>query len=296
MGAPDQLAKDIFAEEVPRLFGHRVVWEVGPELSLSEVRLDGVLEPLDLPALPAPWCFLGERVTVVEVKMPGDHLDWIALQRALLRRQALQVALMERQPAYDKLVGLWMVAPHVPRGIQERYRPEAVAPGCWRLAAGEFEVLWVAANELPLDGALLPFLVARSGRALVGMLQWSLGRQPPEWVDRVLEVVNLSEEIKTMLKRGLRSDGQTRSPEGHRNLVANLEAMVEAWAPELQAKLEDRGARQAMRAGEVKAIETACELLGIELTEARRGQIAGLDLAGLRGLLADLKARRAWPG
>jgi hypothetical protein len=189
MGAPDQLAKEVFAEEVPRLFGDKVTWQTGTELSLTEVRLDGVLgvrAPLDLALLPAPWCFLGDRVTAVEVKMPGDHLTWVALQRGLLRRQALQVALAERDPPHETLAGLWLIAPHLPKLVRERCRPEAVAPGCYQLGLGNFETLWVAANELPLHESLWPFLVARSGLPLVEMLQWSMGRQPADWVSRVL--------------------------------------------------------------------------------------------------------------
>ena len=120
------------------------------------------------------------------------------------------------------------------------------------------------------------------------MLRWSIGRQPLEWTDRVLDTVNLAEEIKTMLKRDLRRDGQPRSPEAQQRLVANLEAMVEAWAPELQAKFVGN-------ANEVGKIEGVCELLGIEMTEERRQQLDTLDKDGLQALLASIKRDRAWP-
>jgi hypothetical protein len=44
------------------------------------------------------------------------------------------------------------------------------------------------------------------------------------------------------------------------------------------------------------AIESACELLGIELTPARQKRLSGLDGVGLAGLLAALKRERRWPG
>lgn len=294
MGAPDQLAKEVFAEEVPRLFGDKVVWQIGTELSLTEVRLDGVLgvlKPLELPALPAPWSLLGDRVTVVEVKMPGDHLDAIALERALLRRQALQVTVMETDSLYDKQVALWVIAPHVPKLVRDRYHPEAVAPGCWRLGLGEFEMLWIAANELPLDEALWPFLVARSGQPLVEMLRWAMRRQPLAWVSRVLETVSLTEETKTMLKQDLREYAHPDNPEAHRRLAEILEVMVETMAPEVGTKL----AAEAIEAERRASIESVCEVLGIELNASRRSHLAGLDLDALRDLLATIKSTRAWP-
>jgi uncharacterized membrane protein YqjE len=45
-----------------------------------------------------------------------------------------------------------------------------------------------------------------------------------------------------------------------------------------------------------EAVADLCELLGVELTETRRTQLAALDLAGLGAFLAALKPARAWPG
>jgi hypothetical protein len=170
-----------------------------------------------------------------------------------------------------------------------------VASGCYRLGLGEFETLWVAANELPLHESLWPFLVARSGLPLVEMLRWAIGRQPAGWVSRVLQTVSLTKEQETMLKQDLREYAHLDNPEAHERLRNILEVMVETMAPELRAQFAGEGAREAARAGEVGKIETACELLGIEVTEARRAQLAALDLAGLGAFLSSLKAARAWP-
>ncbi len=149
----------------------------------------------------------------------------------------------------------------------------------------------MAANELPLDEALWPFLVARSGQALAAMLLWALGRQPLEWVSRVLEMVSLTEEIKTMLKHDIREYGHPDNPEAHQRLVEILEVMVETWAPEVGTKL----AAEAVEAERRASIETVCEVLGIEMNAARRAHLAGLDLDALRDLLATIKSTRAWP-
>jgi hypothetical protein len=57
------------------------------------------------------------------------------------------------------------------------------------------------------------------------------------------------------------------------------------------AKGMDQGRKEGLRA----AVETACELLNIELTEERRAHLATLDLPGLEALRAELKATKAWP-
>jgi hypothetical protein len=41
-------------------------------------------------------------------------------------------------------------------------------------------------------------------------------------------------------------------------------------------------------------VETACDLLGIEITAARRGTIDALDGDGLAALLAQLRKDRRW--
>jgi hypothetical protein len=123
---------------------------------------------------------------VVEVKMPGDHTGEHALERALLRRQAMRVALLERKPPVSEPVVLWLIAPHVPSWLPKAHQLTPRGQGCYRVEAGSVEVVWVAANELPLDEALLPLLVARSGRKLVDLVRWAMGRRPVAWVARLL--------------------------------------------------------------------------------------------------------------
>ncbi len=59
------------------------------------------------------------------------------------------------------------------------------------------------------------------------------------------------------------------------------------------------GKAKGLREGEAKglreAVRTVCELIGIELDEARERELAALDEAALRTLLAHLKTARAWP-
>jgi hypothetical protein len=55
------------------------------------------------------------------------------------------------------------------------------------------------------------------------------------------------------------------------------------------------GRRDGIAEGRREAIELACELLGIELTEARQSHVGSLDAAGLEALLSQIRALRRWP-
>ncbi len=56
----------------------------------------------------------------------------------------------------------------------------------------------------------------------------------------------------------------------------------------------EQDAKEIIDGGLRIAIETACDLLGIDLTDDRRGELAGLDTAGLQALLARLRGRKSW--
>jgi hypothetical protein len=86
VGQLDQFAKETFARETAAVTHGAVAWQHPPEIRMSEVRLDGllrVLDPAPLAALAAPWCTIGEADELaIEIKMPGDHLDLLSLDRA----------------------------------------------------------------------------------------------------------------------------------------------------------------------------------------------------------------------
>jgi hypothetical protein len=110
---------------------------------------------------------------MIELKLAGNHLDRMAVERALLRRQTRQVQRLEEQDA--SWLGeepLWLVAPHLPEWVRETRTPECFAPGCYRVEPRWYKFLWIAANELPLRDELIPFLTARSGQALDDFGRW----------------------------------------------------------------------------------------------------------------------------
>ena len=53
----------------------------------------------------------------------------------------------------------------------------------------------------------------------------------------------------------------------------------------------EQGRRQELR----RAVQIVCEVLGIDLDEARRGEVAALNADALSQLLETLRATRAWP-
>jgi len=200
VGTLDQFAKDTFEAETPVITQEAMEWRPPEELGLSEVRLDGlfvVRKSQPLAALPPPWSVAaGHDDVVVEVKMAGDHLDDEAIERALLRRQAWQVKRVTSKEPRLRQAPLWVVAPHRPGLLGRDGRIHAMPTGlsgCYRLSPAWFDGLWVAANELPLDEALIPFLVARSGSALDAFGRWVVDKRPPQWVQRMLYVLPMSQ-------------------------------------------------------------------------------------------------------
>ncbi|MBK9264914.1 MAG: hypothetical protein IPM54_34675 [Polyangiaceae bacterium] len=218
MGQLDQFAKRKFAEETPAATRGAIAFQVGPELGLSDVRLDGLLvvkDPLLVDALIPPWSLAATHGEVVlEIKMPGDHVDLQAKERALLRRQARQVKRVEHpDEPFRGQVPLWFVAPILPGWIREVRQIRSVAQGCYRIEPASFDFLWIAANELPLADELIPFLVARSGRPLQEFARWVARRKPSTWVVDLLDSLPMGitfEEVMDYLQNTPARDPQSR--------------------------------------------------------------------------------------
>jgi len=195
---------------------------------MSEVRLDGLLlvhAPALLAALAPPWSTLREAgELVLEIKMPGDHLDMQAIDRAHLRRYARQVQRREdAKMLWDGEEPLWIVAPHVPAILSERRTLALVAPGVYRVGPSPFAFLWIAANELPLADELIPFLIARSGRPLDAFVGWVKTRRPIEWLLRVLEYLPMSTAAHEDLQSYV-------FPKTDDPVIRARQAMIAEWA------------------------------------------------------------------
>nr|MCU0687976.1 hypothetical protein [Polyangiaceae bacterium] len=274
MGQPEQFVKQLFQEETSALTGGAAEWGGPVELGLSEVRLDGLLRllaPERLAALAAPWSLAGEGGEVVlEVKLAGDHLDRVAVERARLRRQAYEVRRLEAAEASGAAgaaaghVPLWLAAPHVPRWLGAG---AAVAPGCYELGPGPFRFVWVAANELPLRDELIPFLVARSGAALAEFVRWVAERRPWALVLRMIQFLPMTPAVREELERYFPETDDPQVRERQRFIVQ----MLLNKNPETKQALLG----EAREEGREKGREQECERLyerrlGRALSEGER--------------------------
>lgn len=258
MGQLDQFAKETFAQETAIVTGGAASWQLPPELNMSEVRLDGLLlvtQPAILATLAPPWSIITEAgELIIEIKMPGDHLDMLMLDRALLRRFARQVQRREApEEPWDGEEPLWIVAPRVPAVLVERRSLEVVAPGCYRLASW-FPLLWIAANELPLADELIPFLIARSGRSLDAFVEWVKTRRPIEWLLHVLEFLPMSNVTHENLRRYVFT--KTDDPE-----IKARQRMIAGWAleasPETRDELIEKGIERGIEKGRLEEARKA---------------------------------------
>ena len=207
MGQPDQFVKRTFASDTEQVTHGGVAWKAPPEVGLVSVQADGLLmvkDPARLDDLAQPWPAARRHTEIqIELKMPGDHTDATEVERGLLRRQARQVERMEapQDPPWRGQQPLWWVAPHVPRDLAEQRALRRFAPGCYRIGTGSrgFDFLWIAANELPLCEALIPFLVVRSGRALDEFALWVAEHRPVAWVLDMVEYTTMSITVQDEL-------------------------------------------------------------------------------------------------
>ncbi|WP_437510170.1 hypothetical protein [Sorangium sp. So ce1099] len=268
MGHPDQFIKRTFAEETALITGGAVEWRDPPEMRLIKVQGDGLLSVHrsdDLVTFCEPWPQVGGHDEIlIELKMPGDHVDVLAAQRALLRRQARQVQRVEeREPRWLGEQPLWLVAPHLPGWLGRVRRLRRVAAGCYGVEPSPFSFLWIAANELPLRDELVPFLVARSGRPLDEFARWVATRRRKEWVISMVQFTAMSTKVSEEI---LRDFARSDDPEVCRRQRHILKVLLEEFPDVQQQLLEqgiEKGREQGIEKGREKGIEAG------RLVEAR---------------------------
>jgi hypothetical protein len=111
------------------------------------------------------------------------------------------------------------------------------APGCYRVKPLGHCLLWIAANELPLRDELVPFLVARSGRALDEFARWVASRRPVEWLLSMLKYLPMSTSVRNEL---LWRFAETEDPEVEAREQQILDVLLEV-NPKKQQQLIDAG-------------------------------------------------------
>ena len=289
MGRLEQFAQRTFAEKTGRITDAGAGWEDPPEIRLGKVQADGLLvirRPQLLEHLPSPWPEAGpEGEVMLELKLAGNHLDRSAVERALLRRQARQVQRVERAPAWRGEESLWMIAPKLPKWLIQMRAPTRVAPGCYWVDPPWHRFLWIAANELPLVDELIPFLLARSGRALDEFGRWVASRQPLDWVMTMLECLPMSmPTIEELVERF----GPADEPriKARRQLI--LRALLKT-SPEARQELIDQGRERGLEEGRLTEARAALRrLLARRKLALRRADKARIDAC------SDLATLERW--
>lgn len=256
----DQFIKDLFREETATVTDNRVQFEVPPEVPTRALTPDGRLiraaPSAEIASLPAPLCHLrGEAI--VDFKMPGDHVGRASLARADLRRAARWVNLLEDAEAAGasgataqldpRDFATWVVAPHWPRWIEVDVRrgvltAEDVGQGCRRIGPHDHDVLWIAADELPLRVELLPFLFVRSERRLSELVDWALTVKGPDWVAGVLQMLPMSPDVTEELQFHVPTD-----PAEQRRIKAELLRRWLRQLPEGGDELVEQAALQRLQ-------------------------------------------------
>jgi hypothetical protein len=294
MGHLEQFAQQTFADETERITGGAAGWEDPPEIRLEKVQSDGFLvirKPHLLEHLASPWSEARHFTEILlELKLAGNHLDRIAVERALLRRQARQLQRLEEDDA--SWLGeepLWIVAPYLPGWLIEMRQPVCVAPGCYWVDPRWKSFLWIAANELPLVDELIPFLMARSGQALDEFAQWAASRRPLEWVLTMVEHMPMSLPTREEL---LRRFGKVDDPEVLARRQHIIKVLLES-SPETRRELIEQGVQQGIEQGVQQGIEQGVQQ-GIE-QGVQKGVQQGLAegrLLEARAALRRVLARR----
>lgn len=293
MGQPDQFAKRTFADETAQLTHGAVRWKEPPEVSLSHIQGDGrflVQRTGRLPRLHAPWSYVrGHDEIQLEIKMAGDHLDLAALERILLRRQARQVERVEDQDAPFSGQGpVWVVAPHVPEVLRTVWRLRRGPRGCYRVGPFVFPFVWIAANELPLRDDLVPFLVARSGRALDDFGRWVATRRPADWVLDMVQYTAMSATARAKVITSVETD-EPEVAARQRHLVQ----LLLAKHPELQQELANQWRKEGRSEGRKKGQVVEARTI-LRRVLARRGFELSADEEARIDACASLAMLEHW--
>jgi len=151
---------------------------------------------------------------------------------------------------------VWTVAPYVPEVLRDVWKVRRTAHGCYQVGRFVFPFLWIAANELPLRDDLVPFLVARSGRALDDFARWVVTRRPAEWVLDMVQYTAMSSSARVQVANSIETDEpEVRARQRHlvQILLAKDPELKLEVTQELRAE-ERKKARRRGRLDEARAI------------------------------------------
>lgn len=178
---------------------------------------------------------------------------------------------------------------HVPALLREARQVVRLAPGVHDVWPGPFSFLWIAANELPLHDALIPFLIARTGSALDKLGRWVKSRRPPPWLLRMIQFLPMPMPVQDEVLRYLGMVATDPEVRARQRYVARR--LVE-MTPEVRDEILERGLGPVVHLFERR--------LGRALTEQEhallRSRLDRLGASRLGDVVLDLSAEAlgAW--
>lgn len=299
----DEIGKKVFEEETPLATKNALTFRRDPTSSIQSAEGDGLLLAsalgVNLSSLPAPWRFFPKEApeVMIELKMRGDHTDEHAVHRALLQRNAWEFDRRDKAHKkglpYKHSVPIWFVSAHFPRWLEIRAKFNYIEPGCYRYSSFLFDWYWFVSNELPLDEALIPFLLTRDGDPLEEFFKWVTPIRRKEWVLPVMKVFHMN---KDFIRDVLRLDPTPADPE-QRAQWAEITRELLDQDPELKAELF----RETTNKAKQETIQHLLELkLGRTLTAEEEaafvGEMLRIGTDGVSQLIlaSDQTALSAW--
>jgi hypothetical protein len=180
---------------------------------------------------------------------------------------------------------VWAVALTVSPVLRKVWKVSCAARGCYRVRSVAFQFLWIAANELPLRDDLVPFLVARSGRALDAFGRWVATRRPPEWVLDRVQYTAMSTSAPAQVINSVETDDPEVAAR-RRHLVQ----LLLAKHPELQQDLGQKERKEGRKEGQI--VEARANLRRVL---ARRGLEPSADEGARIDACTTLATLEHWP-
>jgi len=243
--------------------------------------------PKDLPA---------DRGAVLDIHVrlaDGRHID-VEMQSALppgLRQRflyywaRLHASQLTIGDHYEKLCPTVSVVI-----LEEALLPLERAHSTFRVL--EVETGYELTDELEMHFIELSKIsMEQDDNALARWMRFLLARNEKELEEVAMSDSNIRRATEAL--RALSQDPEAQELARQREMAQiNLKIIHQFAREEGEAKGRDEGRAESLRL----AVETACELLGVEIDADRRESLDGLDVAGLTALLHGLRRERRWPG
>jgi hypothetical protein len=167
-------------------------------------------------------------------------------------------------------------------------------------AVGNIDPVTDEGKKLGVYEHRLVFVNARAPSSMLPVGLRSLMALVEDTLDGEVDETKYPDELSQRILKQIAKSELT----AEENATLKDEATWEQAKRETAAEAEARGKATGLREGEERgkaeglraAVADLCELLGIEVTEARKAHLADLNVAGLEALRLHLKLHRSWPG